>query len=83
MCDICRHNPCHSQCPNAPEPDTVYTCEYCGTPIYVGDEYFEYEGNYYHYDECAAEVATSLLLRTCGATKGVAKSYDWGDYFDD
>lgn len=39
MCDICRQTPCHSRCPNAPEPKPVKRCCLCGEGIYEGDEY--------------------------------------------
>ena len=41
MCDICLQTPCHSQCPNAKEPEWVFKCKVCGRKIYDGDEYYE------------------------------------------
>ena len=29
MCAVCRKNPCDSRCPNAEEPRSIYTCEWC------------------------------------------------------
>lgn len=29
MCAVCRKNPCDSRCPNAEEPKSIYTCEWC------------------------------------------------------
>lgn len=41
MCAVCRKNPCDSRCPNAEEPKSVYTCEWCEEPIYEGDKYMD------------------------------------------
>lgn len=76
MCDVCMRTPCDPRCPNAPDPPTIYTCKYCGEPIIPGDEYLELDGDYYHMDDCANDVAISLLLEKCGATKGVAEEDD-------
>lgn len=76
MCDVCRRSPCDPRCPNAPDPPTVYTCKYCGEPIVPGEEYLELDGDYYHLEDCASDVAMSLLLEKCGATKGVAEEDD-------
>lgn len=35
MCEECRHYPCISSCPNAPEPEPVYTCAHCDDAIYM------------------------------------------------
>lgn len=29
MCAVCRKNPCDSRCPNAEEPKSICTCEWC------------------------------------------------------
>lgn len=76
MCDVCRRSPCDPRCPNAPDPPTVYTCKHCGEPIVPGEEYLELYGDYYHLDDCASDVALTLLLDRCGATKGVAEEDD-------
>lgn len=78
MCDVCRQTPCHPRCPNAPEPPTVYTCKHCGEPIVVGDEWYELDGDYYH-EDCFADIAVTLLLEQCGATRGTAEEDDWYD----
>ena len=44
MCDLCRMNPCHPLCPNAPDPPAVTTCYRCGEPIVPGDEYAHIDG---------------------------------------
>ena len=41
MCALCRHEPCDSRCPNAPEPIPTLHCESCREGIYVGDKYFD------------------------------------------
>lgn len=60
MCKECWQNPCHSMCPNAPEPAAVYDCEFCNEPVRAGDEYFEYNGKYYH-EDCFADAAPALV----------------------
>ena len=49
----------------------VYTCEWCGDGIEVGDDYIEFDGCQYHkdcFDECAAEILFEL-----GAYKSTAE----------
>jgi hypothetical protein len=41
MCSECYQNPCHPQCPNAPDPPAVYFCFSCGDSIVDGQDYFE------------------------------------------
>lgn len=41
MCAVCRKNPCDSRCPNAEEPKSICTCEWCKEPIYEGDKYMD------------------------------------------
>lgn len=77
MCDVCHMTPHHPQCPYAPDPPEVYTCAHCGEPIVPGDEFLEFNGDYYHMDNCASDVAMDLLLDKCGATKGVAEVERW------
>ena len=81
MCDVCHRSPCNPRCPNAPDPPAVYTCAHCGEPIVPGEEYVEFDGKYYHFDDCIQDVALTLLLEKAGAYKGVAESPDrpgWG-----
>ena len=47
MCEDCRHYPCISSCPNAPEPEPVYTCAHCDDAIYAGEYVYEIDGKYY------------------------------------
>ena len=81
MCEICRQYRCPAGCPNAPDPPAVVACEYCGENIVVGDEYFEYNGNYYHV-ECFADAAVSLLLEN-GASHGEMDYDDIDDGSDE
>ena len=53
MCEICHQYPCHPRCPNAPEPPIIANCQCCNTPIYIGDEYYDIEGDIYC-DECVS-----------------------------
>lgn len=41
MCSICLQSPCHSRCPNAPEPQPAAYCKSCGEPLYIGDKHFD------------------------------------------
>ena len=51
MCNICKHIPCHSQCPNYERAPTDMYCDICRESIYHGDEYVENKnGDYRHYD---------------------------------
>ena len=43
----------------------------------AGDEYLEVDGDYYHLEDCANDVAMDLLLERFGATKGVAEVDRW------
>ncbi len=42
MCEICGKSPCHPRCPNADEPEAIYTCVKCGGDILPGEEYMDY-----------------------------------------
>lgn len=50
MCSECHMSRCPSGCPNAPDPPTVYICNYCGEPIVAGEDYWQLEGDYWHED---------------------------------
>lgn len=76
MCDICRQSPCHPACPNAPEPPQVYLCAHCREPIVPGEEYVEFAGKHYHYQDCIQDCALDLLLKEAGAERGVAELPD-------
>lgn len=72
MCEVCRQHPCHPQCPNAPEPEAVYTCKICGEPITEGEGYYEMDAEFYH-EECFEDSAVQILMDECGAMRGVAE----------
>lgn len=72
MCAECHREICPSGCPNAPEPEAVYECSYCGDPIEPGDEYVEIDGEYYHREGCIEDVALQLLYEKCGLVTEVA-----------
>lgn len=76
MCSVCMRTPCDPRCPNAPDPQTVYTCKYCGEPIVQGDEFFEVDGDHYH-EDCFTDCAADILVSQFGATKGVAEVDRW------
>lgn len=57
MCDLCRHNPCISNCPNAPEPIAMYKCDNCGGDIYDGEHYYKIDN--------VADVKTLLICEDC------------------
>ena len=81
MCSECGFSRCPSGCPNAPEPEKVYTCKVCGENITVGDTYYEYDGDYYH-EECFEDEAVNILLES-GATKSTADESNIDDGSDD
>lgn len=45
MCSLCYMNPCHPNCPNAPESKPVYFCDLCGDGIYDGEPYYHINDN--------------------------------------
>ena len=47
MCELCRHTPCSSGCPNAPEEEPVFICDCCEDGIYAGEEVYEIGGHKY------------------------------------
>lgn len=54
MCELCRHNPCSSGCPNAPEAE--YTCEECGYAIEYGQHIYHL-GGYVFCERCVENAA--------------------------
>ena len=54
MCVVCRQTPCHPRCPEAPEPNEIYTCICCGDGIYAGDGYYDLLGDIWC-EECVRE----------------------------
>lgn len=77
MCEICRHDPCVSTCPNFnPDVDlkkfeSGHYCKICGDRIYRGDYYYE---NYKHemiHMECASNWGCGKLLNWFGESASV------------
>lgn len=65
MCSVCMSNPCHPRCPNAPEPEPVYTCNKCGYGIFDGDKFFDGpEGHIC--EECLDDMTTDEILEMFG-----------------
>lgn len=53
MCELCRQNPCHPSCPNAPE-DTALFCDACGSKIPPGSVYtVDFCGHAFCNNDCA------------------------------
>ena len=54
ICNECWQSPCHSRCPNAPEPKVRGYCKQCDKEL---KEYYEYyidnEDNEFCSDDCA------------------------------
>lgn len=50
MCDICRHVPCLTRCPNAPDPHPVFVCSGCMGTIRDGDDYWDIMGEQFCVD---------------------------------
>ena len=82
MCEVCRQNPCHPQCPNAPEPEPVYRCTECGDGIYEGERYAEIGGLKYC-GSCLDDMAVETLLSLCGVDVEIARGNDGGIGYDD
>lgn len=73
MCAVCHMTICPSGCPNSGDERAVYTCK-CGDPIVENENYYEFDGVYYH-EDCFYENAVDILI-DIGATKGVADIHD-------
>lgn len=67
MCLECGINPCDSRCPNAPEPEAVCSCSCCKEDIEDGDDYVEFEGEYYC-TWCLDDMTTRELVELFGGT---------------
>lgn len=65
MCSVCMSNPCHPRCPNAPEPEPVYTCNKCGYGIFDGDKFFDGPEGYIC-EECLDDMTTDEILEMFG-----------------
>lgn len=65
VCEICRQNPCHPRCPNAPESRPVHECTKCHGGIFEGDKFLESGGEYICM-ECLEDMSVSELLEIAG-----------------
>lgn len=65
MCSVCLHTPCRPGCPNAPDPEPIYTCSECGDGIYSGEKYVVIDGKYYC-EFCLDHMWAVTLLELCG-----------------
>lgn len=72
MCEICRQNPCHPRCPNAPEPKPVHKCEMCHGGIFEGDKFLESCRGIICID-CLEDMDISELLEIAGLELSEAK----------
>lgn len=72
MCEVCLTSPCNPRCPNAPEPPTVYTCEYCREPIVVGEDYWQLDGDYWH-EDCFDDQLKVIVKERFDAYHGIAE----------
>lgn len=61
MCSECLRTPCHPRCPNAPDEEHIYECEFCDGGIKSGDDFVEIEGKYYHVDCLSVEELLKLM----------------------
>lgn len=77
MCEICRHDPCVSTCPNF-NPDvnlknweSGHYCKACGGKIYRGDYYYKNYANEMIHIECASTWSVGKLLNWFGEVASV------------
>ncbi len=72
MCDICRQNPCHPRCPNAPDPKPSHKCTKCGGGIFEGDKFLESYGEVICM-ECLEDMDVEELIEIAGLELSTAK----------
>lgn len=64
MCSVCNSYPCDKRCPNAPAPEFLYDCDYCGEGIKEGEPVYDIHGDRLHadclYDWADAHKTTAL-----------------------
>lgn len=54
MCEHCRRNPCRLGCPNAPDPEIMGVCKYCGEKLRADYTYtVDNDGNTFCSQDCA------------------------------
>lgn len=71
MCSLCLSTPCHTRCPNAPEPVAVHRCGKCGEGIFKGDKYFDGQGGCIC-EECLDDMTSGELLEMLGESLATA-----------
>lgn len=72
MCDLCRCFPCNSRCPNAEEPQAIYTCACCGESIIEGEYYYRVGSDCFH-EECLEYRSLYVLKHYFGICKEIAE----------
>jgi hypothetical protein len=61
MCSVCLKTPCDYRCPNAPDPEHIYECEFCDGGITSGEDFVEIDCKYYHKDCLSVDDLLELL----------------------
>ena len=77
MCAICMRTPCLPQCPNAEEPERVYTCHLCKEPVYAGDRYIEKDDGKILCKYCFESMTQTELLEELGIDIKTAEGDEW------
>ena len=72
MCNYCHSYPHLAGCPNAPEPASICDCKRCREPIFIGDEYYDFQGDCYC-EECFEDIAVKLMLENDYVAKKTAE----------
>lgn len=65
MCSMCMSSPCHYRCPNAPEPEPIYTCEKCGEGIFDGEKFYDCSEGCIC-ERCLEDMPAKEVLAMCG-----------------
>lgn len=80
MCSECWYTVGHAPgCPNAPEPEPVYTCIKCGEGIFNGDKYYDsYDGAICQ--GCIEDMSVSELMELFEETFSTAEYPDPPEY---
>ena len=81
MCNSCG-GPCSYRCPYAGEPRTVFVCDICGNPIYVGEKYLKLEGVCAH-TECFKDLDIGEMAEYIGGEVKEASNDDIDDGGDE
>lgn len=73
MCAVCRQYPCHSRCPNAPEPEPIKICCQCEGGLFEGEKYFKSPDGPIC-EECLHDMNGTDLLEMLGETMKTVES---------